>query len=91
MVVRFLLAPFCLPTSQPNLLQGQVVIITLKNDTRHEGTLVGTISEGDAAGVTLKNSRELSNTTSAIRESFVLPASSIASWSSRTAANGTDG
>lgn len=73
-----------------SLVQNQIVIITLKSGARHEGTVVGTISEGDAAGVTLKDSRDVSNPASTVRESFVIPASNILSWSPR-ATNGTDG
>ncbi|KAG8861265.1 hypothetical protein FRB91_009176 [Serendipita sp. 411] len=69
--------------------KGASVIITLKTGARHEGIVVGIISEGDAAGVTLKDCRDLSNPSSTVRESFVVPASNIQSWSPR-ASNGTD-
>jgi hypothetical protein len=64
----------------------------LKSGARHEGTLVGTNLDSDAAvtRVTLKDSRDLSSPTSAVRGSFVLLASDIASCSPK-ASNGTEG
>ncbi|KAG8809504.1 hypothetical protein FRC17_003408, partial [Serendipita sp. 399] len=46
--------------------KGTSVVITLKTGARHEGVVVGIISEGDAAGVTLKDCRDLSNPSSTL-------------------------
>ncbi|PVG04455.1 hypothetical protein CPB86DRAFT_869117 [Serendipita vermifera] len=67
-------------------LVGSAVIITLKTGARHEGT-VDSILEGDAAGVKLKDCRDLSNPVS--RDSVVFPASNIQSWAPKVA-NGND-
>ena len=65
------------------------MIVSLKSGVRHEGIVNAIIAEGDAAGVTLKDCRDLSNPASAVRESLVLPASNIASWNPRMT-NGAD-
>lgn len=69
---------------------GSQVILCLKSGARHEGVVAAIIAEGDAAGVTLKDCRDLSNPASAVRESFVVPASNIASWTHPRMQNGAD-
>lgn len=73
-----------------SLWQGAPVILCLKSGARHEGVVAAIIAEGDAAGVTLKDCRDLSNPASAVRESFVIPASNIASWTHPRMQNGAD-
>lgn len=69
--------------------KGSSVILALKNGARHEGIVAGIISEGDAAGVTLKDCRDLGDASATVRASFVVPASNIQSWSPKPS-NGRD-
>ncbi len=56
--------------------------ITTKNNLRFEGVVASTTSEGDTAGVSLKDVKDVNNPGAPLRETYFIPATNIQEWTS---------
>ncbi|KAF8554378.1 hypothetical protein OG21DRAFT_1412629 [Imleria badia] len=58
------------------------VLQTLTGLTRYEGVILSTTLEGDTAGVTLKDVKEMSKPGTPLKDSFFIPLANIENWQS---------
>jgi hypothetical protein len=56
--------------------------LTTKTAQRYEGVISSTASEGDTAGITLKDVKEISKPGAPLKESFFIPSANIDTWQS---------
>ena len=61
--------------------QGKPVILATKTAQRYEGIVTSTSAEGDTAGVTLKDVKELSNLAAPPRDHIFIASTNIDTWS----------
>ncbi|KAG1773434.1 hypothetical protein EDD22DRAFT_857547 [Suillus occidentalis] len=62
--------------------RGTTITLTTKTAQRYEGVISSTASEGDTAGVTLKDVKEISKPGAPLKESFFIPSTNIDTWQS---------
>ncbi|KAG1719146.1 hypothetical protein EDB19DRAFT_1787389 [Suillus lakei] len=63
-------------------LTGTTITLTTKTAQRYEGVISSTVSEGDTAGITLKDVKEISKPGAPLKESFFIPSTNIDTWQS---------
>lgn len=68
------------PTSVPH--QGTTVTLSTKTGQRYEGVILSTSPEGDTAGVTLKDVKEISKPGTPLKESLFVASANIENWQS---------
>jgi hypothetical protein len=63
-------------------LTGTTVTVSLRNGPRYEGVVSSTSPEGDIAGVTLKDARDVNIPGAPIKDRQFIAATNIANWTS---------
>ncbi|KAG1781643.1 hypothetical protein EV702DRAFT_1072354 [Suillus placidus] len=63
-------------------LTGTTITLTTKTAQRYEGVISSTASEGDTAGITLKDVKEISKPGAPLKESFFISSTNIDTWQS---------